>query len=145
MAGVVMPNFHKCLAAMLAVWGASQAVPALAADAGLPDPMRPAVASLSSSGEANAADEPVGQVLQSVILRKGRRPAAIISGQLVELGGEMAGARVTAITDSEVVLQGPTGKEVLKLTPAVSKQPVVQKRVAGAAGKNKKADGREAP
>lgn len=95
----------------------------------LPDPMRPAFAVSTAPANAGSGQgEPPVQQLQSVILRRGQRPSAIINGQVVELGGDVAGARVTAIKESEVVLQGPAGKEVLKLTPAVTKQTVAEKR-----------------
>jgi len=83
----------------------------------LPDPTRPAL----TEGAAAAGDAPAAAVLQSVILRPGGKPSAVISGQTVELGGEYGGARVTRIRETEVTLQSEAGKEVLKLTPAVEK------------------------
>lgn len=109
-----------------------------------PDPMRPALAAptppaSAGSGQGEAAS--AAQQLQSVILRRGQRPAAIINGQVVELGDDVAGARVTAIKESEVVLQGPAGREVLKLTPEVNKQPVVDTYAASKTSKARNSRG----
>lgn len=101
-----------------------------AGDADLPDPMRPGIGEPPAKTGAVVPAAQDAASLQSVILRAGRKPVAIISGQTVELGGEIGGARVTRITDTEVVLQGLAGTEILRLTPAVDKRPVTEKRMA---------------
>ena len=97
-----------------------------ASDASLPDPTRPAIAEpkvvTGSDGEAPAA-----LVLQSIILRKGKKSGAVINGQMVEVGQEILGARLTRVTETEVTLASESGKEILRLTPAVEKKPVVEK------------------
>lgn len=88
----------------------------------LPDPTRPPTA---AAGEAGSAVS--GPVLQSVLLGKGRRPLAVISGQRVALGAQYGDAVVTRISETEVVLQGPSGRQVLKMTPEAAKQPLRSK------------------
>jgi hypothetical protein len=55
---------------------------------------------------------------------KGRKPAAIISGQVVRLGGRIGDARLIRLTESRVVLASPEGETTLQLTPAVEKHTV---------------------
>lgn len=88
----------------------------------LPDPTRPPTA---AAGEAGSAVS--GPVLQSVLLGNGRRPLAVISGQRVALGAQYGDAVVTRISETEVVLQGPSGRQVLKMTPEAAKQPLRNK------------------
>jgi MSHA biogenesis protein MshK len=95
----------------------------------LPDPTRPPAALIKSSAtSANGAgaDASGGSALQSVILRKGHKPVAIIAGERVELGGVYGGARLINVTESRVVLDGPSGRETLLLTPAVEKKFVIE-------------------
>lgn len=67
--------------------------------------------------------EAAGPVLQSIILRKGHKPQAIIGGERVELGGRYGELRLVRVNENSVVLQGPGGRETLQLTPAVQKTP----------------------
>ncbi|MDP3031348.1 MAG: hypothetical protein Q8N33_04645, partial [Rhodocyclaceae bacterium] len=60
--------------------------------------------------------------LQSVILRKGGKPAALINGSVVELGGKVGEARLIRINEDKVVLRGPQGDETLRLIPAAEKK-----------------------
>jgi len=69
----------------------------------------------------------VSLTLQSVILRKGVKSSAVISGQRVELGQEIGGARLIRVTESEVTLANATGKEVLKMNPSVEKKLITEK------------------
>lgn len=98
-------------------------LPAAAAFAGaddlLPDPTRP-----SGAPGAAGVDSSPGLVLQSVILPRAGKPRAVISGQSVELGREIFGQRLVRVAEGEVVLESGAGREVLRLTPAVIKQPV---------------------
>jgi MSHA biogenesis protein MshK len=93
----------------------------------LPDPTRPPAALInpSASGGGVVEDVASGPTLQSVILRKGQKPAAIISGERVELGGKYGDARLTKVSESRVVLSGASGSETLLLTPSVEKTMVV--------------------
>lgn len=104
------------------------------------DPTRPAIEPSVASAEESAP--PVKTGLQSILRRKGARPAAIINGQVVELGAKVGDARLLQINESEVVLQGPAGREELRLTPAVEKSspilPPSADRPGGGLGKAKK-------
>jgi MSHA biogenesis protein MshK len=81
----------------------------------LRDPTRPPAAMLAPAAAASApADAPQ---LQSVLLGNGRKPAAVISGQLVLLGGQLGDARLVRVTERSAVLKGPQGETTLALTP----------------------------
>jgi hypothetical protein len=90
---------------------------------GLPDPTRPPAALEAAPAAGVAAAAPTG--LQTVIHREGAKPAAVINGVYVELGGRVGDARLVAIGDDSVTLQGEAGREVLRLTPGIEKQPAV--------------------
>lgn len=81
------------------------------------DPTRPALMEPAAGSSPIAA--PSG--LQSILRRPGKPSAAIINGQYVELGGRVGDARLERINESEVVLRGASGREVLRLTPVVEK------------------------
>jgi hypothetical protein len=89
----------------------------------LPDPTQPPFGPTSAGGAGAAATAPVSP-LQSVILRPGARPRALIRGEWIELGQEYAGARLVKVTESSVTLKGPSGLETLYLTPNAEKKPV---------------------
>lgn len=91
----------------------------------LPDPTRP-----PAWENAGAAGEGA-PVLQSVMISP-RRRAALISGQVVELGGRFGDARLVAVNENGVVLRSDAGSEELKLFPAV------EKRLAGVGGSKTK-------
>jgi hypothetical protein len=93
-----------------------------AALAQVPDPTRPAGAMMTPEATTGIA-APVESGVQTVILRPGRKSAAVINGQYVEVGGKLGDKRVTKITESEVVLTGTGGREVMKVTPAIEKTP----------------------
>ena len=93
---------------------------ALAQDA-LPDPTRPP-AGLQTAGAASAPAVAEALVLQSVLLNAGRAPAAVISWQIVPLGGLVGDMRLASITEHGVQLKGPQGATTLRLTPEVHKQ-----------------------
>lgn len=115
------------LAAMLTV------ALAWAGDESLPDPTLPPATVMQSAtspdGAVLAAPE-----LQSVILRHNGKPGAVISGQVVELGGHYGEAKLIKVSEDEVVLTGVGGRQVLKLAPAVNKTAanniVVGKKIA---------------
>lgn len=96
-------------------------VAALAQDPPLPDPTRPP-AGLLAAGAASSPAASEGLVLQSVLLNAGRAPAAVISGQLVTLGGMVGDLRLAQITEHAVQLKGQQGTTTLRLTPDVQKQ-----------------------
>jgi len=92
---------------------------ALAQAEALPDPTRPPSAGAASAEAGAGAAAPLG--LQAVILRPQGRSVAIINGQTVAVGDQVGAARLISLTADEAVLEGPKGKEVLKLLPAVDK------------------------
>ena len=77
------------------------------------------------SGAAAAAAAESG--VQTVILRHGRKSGAVVNGQYVEVGGKLGEKRVLKISESDVVLMGEAGREVLKATPAIEKVPARKK------------------
>ncbi|HEY0855714.1 MAG TPA: MSHA biogenesis protein MshK [Albitalea sp.] len=81
----------------------------------LPDPTRPPAALHSAPAASSPGD---ALMLQSVLLGKGRTPAAVISGELVLLGGQVRGTRLVRITERHAVLKGPLGETVLALLPS---------------------------
>lgn len=94
-------------------------------DATLADPTRPAVtvsepASGSVSTGAGTPASPSG--LQTVIIGRGRKPTAVINGIMVELGDKIGEATLVKLSETEAVLQGPAGREVLQLLPGVVKK-----------------------
>jgi len=104
----------------LALAGFTGMTPVLAQ---VPDPTRPPEMFLTPGGGGVAAPHESG--VQTVILRPGgRKSAAVINGQYVEVGGMVGDKRVLKITESEVVLNGESGREVIKVMPAIEKIPV---------------------
>ena len=103
------------------------AAPALAQDA-LPDPTRPP-AGLQGASAASAPASTDSLVLQSVLLNAGRAPAAVISGQIVPLGGLVGEMRLASVSEHSVQLKGPQGATTLRLTPEVQKQQAQSKRM----------------
>lgn len=85
----------------------------------LPDPTRPPAALLDTAVPATPTD---ALRLQSVLLGTGRTPAAVISGELVLLGGRVRDARLVRITERSAVLRGPHGETTLSLTPDARKE-----------------------
>ena len=102
------------------------------------DPTRPPAAWLTSAdGAAPGAEGSSGGLrLQSVLLRHGGRPVAIIGGKTVALGEPVGGAKLVRLTEREAVLQGADGVTHLFLTPDVEKQMIVtpKSRKTGKAG-----------
>lgn len=89
---------------------------------GLPDPTRPP-ASLGVVESASAVASTSGPELQSILISPTRR-IAIINGQHLRQGDKFGEARVTRISESEVVLRNGSESQVLKLFPEIEKHPV---------------------
>lgn len=87
----------------------------------LADPTRPPVT--ADALIAPAASVPAVGSLQSVILRKNGKPAALIDGTIVELGDRVGESRLIGVSEHAVVLEGPAGEETLRLMPAAEKKP----------------------
>ena len=88
----------------------------------LQDPTRPPASLLAAPSVAASAPESALQ-LQSVLLGKGRTPAAVISGEVVMLGARFRDARLVRVTERSAVLKGPQGETTLALIPAATIQP----------------------
>jgi hypothetical protein len=96
----------------------------------LTDPTRPPAAFGSPMAEA----ESDGPMLQSIIRSNRSKPAAIINGEYVALGGHVGEARLVKIGEDSVTLKSAEGTQILMLAPGVEITP------AGSdAGKGKKA------
>ena len=95
-------------------------VVAASAAAQVPDPTRPAGA-VAAPEQGGVGAQPVASGVQTLILRSEGKSAAVINGQYVEVGGKLGDKRVVKISDSEVVLLGAGGREVIRLTPAIEK------------------------
>lgn len=105
-------------------WGVVLIVPA-AALAQLPDPTRPPAAMIVPDS-ANPSAQPVESGVQTIIVRQQGKSGAVIDGRYVEVGQMIGDRRIVKITESEVVLKGAAGREVLKAMPAIEKLPVPQ-------------------
>lgn len=128
------PLFSTLFPLLLA--GLFGVVPALAQ---VTDPTRPpgALMAPESSGGAVA---PVAGGVQTVIVRPKGKSAAVINGQYVEVGGKLGDKKVVRISESEVVLQGEGGRDVMKVMPDIEKLPIrktaeAKQRTMGTTGK----------
>ena len=90
----------------------------------LADPTRPPAALGASA--ADGAPEASG--LQSIIRSNIGRPAAIINGEYVVLGGRVGDARLVKIGDDSVTLKTAAGTETLMLVPGVEKKAVTDRK-----------------
>jgi len=108
---------QSLLIATLAMGGAAP----VAAQSALGDPMRPPSAAAAAPATPASAT-PGGYSLQTIVLQPNGKALAVINGETVALGGSIGSARLVKLSDSEAVLQGPQGREVLKLTPAAGKR-----------------------
>jgi hypothetical protein len=107
------------------------------------DPTRPAIDTSAGADLAAEGGMAAGSGLQSVILRKGGKPAALINGVVVELGGKVDEARLVKVGEDHVILRGPMGDETLRLMPAAEKKIVKMEKTSGNAvmkGKQKKSE-----
>lgn len=107
-------------AALLLACAASSAGQAARAQA-LSDPMRPPQISAAELPLASAQG-PASR-LQSVLISPARR-LAVIDGRVVALGGQVGGATVVAISETEVVLKKGDERETLKFSPGLQVRPV---------------------
>ncbi len=107
------------------------------------DPTRPAIDTSAGADPSLDASIAASSGLQSVILRKNGKPAALINGLVVELGGKVGEARLIKVSEDHVVLRGPLGDETLRLMPTAEKKVVKQEKTSGNAvmkGKQKKSE-----
>ena len=106
-------RYSPILAALICVVTASTA----AAQA-LRDPTRPPPAA-SAKGAAGKIEQS-GWILQSVLISPERR-YAIINGEVVPLGGSIAGAELVAIAEERVTLRTQEGLRIVHLFPDVTR------------------------
>lgn len=98
------------------------------AEASLPDPTRrPGASAESAAGELAVPD---GPVLQTIIVPRKGKPRALISGQLVMLGGNVGERRLVSLSEKDAILEGPGGIERLSLTPGIEKKGILLKTTA---------------
>jgi MSHA biogenesis protein MshK len=93
------------------------AVASTAVAQALRDPTRPPAA--SAIGRAGKTEQS-GWILQSVLISPERR-YAIINGEVVPLGGSIAGAELVAIAAERVTLRTRDGLRVVHLFPDVTR------------------------
>jgi MSHA biogenesis protein MshK len=88
------------------------------------DPTRPPdVLRTPAAGDARAS-APARLSSPPVVILSGDRSRVTINGQTVLLGGRIGDARVTRISDTEVVLQSATGTETIRLYGAIDKKAI---------------------
>jgi MSHA biogenesis protein MshK len=93
------------------------AVASTAVAQALRDPTRPPAASAKAVA---GKTEQSGWILQSVLISPERR-YAIINGEVVPVGGSIAGAELLAIAEERVTLRTPEGLRILHLFPDVTR------------------------
>ena len=93
------------------------AVASTAVAQALRDPTRPPA--MSAKGVAGKAEQS-GWILQSVLISPERR-YAIINGEVVPVGGSIAGAELVAIAEERVTLRTSEGLRILHLFPDVTR------------------------
>jgi len=87
------------------------------------DPTRPPTGLVDADGNPLAP----ASGLTSVVLPKKGKPAAVIDGQLVPLGGSVRDAKLVRVAETHVVLEGPQGRERIYLTPDIEKMVIAPK------------------
>ncbi len=93
--------------------------------------------------QTQAGAVPSGPVLQSVMLGT-KRKAALISGQLVAVGGKYGDAVLVRVTDHSAELRNPDmTMQVLLMHPTIEKKVIVQKPVSSAISRKNKQVGVE--
>jgi len=104
-------------------WLLLMALPASAQ--GLADPTRPPGGVAEAAG--SSATVSMGPVLQSVMLSQGRK-IAVISGEMVALGGRYGAAKLVKLTETEAVLKNGEEVTVLRMYPQVDKRAAGEKK-----------------
>lgn len=90
------------------------------AAAAMGDPTRPPAGFYKAPGTGSGAGEG-GPVLQSVRISETGR-LAIISGELVAVGGKTPAGRLVKVSETEVVLEQGATRRTLKLYPSAEKR-----------------------
>jgi len=93
------------------------------ASSALADPTRPPAAMTASEGpSADVKAIATSSGFQAVVLRKRGGKLAVINGETISLGGKLGDARLVSLSETEAVLEGPNGKEVMQMTPGIEKK-----------------------
>lgn len=107
----------------------------------LPDPTRPPSGMPGSAPGAPwevKTETASGPLLQSVILRKGSAPRALLNGEWYRQGQAFGDSKIVKILADRVLIKGPQGHETLKMMPDVDMRAVAGPRAGGLPqGKNK--------
>ena len=136
----------ECIPKLLALCAALATCAPLAAAQPLRDPTRPP-AGFGRTGEGGIVrrGRDAEWVLQSVLLSPERR-YAIINGEILSLGGSVAGAELVAIREGEVTLRAGGTLRTVRLFPDVDMNsapaPQTQQPKQGAASARAKAKSR---
>lgn len=123
----------------VALWLLTLGQVAVASAQALPDPTRPPS---GMPGSATGAPWEVktetasGPLLQSVILRKGAAPQALLNGEWYRQGQAFGDSKIVKILADRVLIKGPQGRETLKMMPDVDIRAVVGPR-AGVSSQRK--------
>lgn len=88
----------------------------------LPDPTRPPfgmVGNVPGASWEAKTETPDAPLLQSVILRKGAEPRALVNGEWLRQGQSFGDLKILKILADRVVIRGPQGRQTLKMMPDV--------------------------
>lgn len=129
-----MAGAMKNMALVLGACGLLLSLDAVAG--GGSDPTRPPAAFVGE-GAQESGEEIKPLVLQSVVIPRGGRPSAVISGQAYALGSKVGEGRLVRITESSVTIRGNEGVKNLSLTPDVEKTMIKEKGAAKATRKTR--------
>jgi len=90
----------------------------------VPDPTKPPASETApaAAGVSPGATAPTATGVQAVFIRATGKSGAVINDQYVEVGGKVGDKHVVKISEGEVVLLGAGGREVIRLSPAVTKE-----------------------
>lgn len=107
----------------------------------LPDPTRPPFGMAGNAPGASweaKTETPNAPLLQSVILRKGAEPRALVNGEWLRTGEAFGDLKILKILADRVVIKGPQGRQTLKMMPDVEMRTATSLRTGmPQQGKNK--------
>jgi len=91
----------------------------------LRDPtLPPSTFAAAATDGAPVAEQPL--VLEGIKRPRSGAATALINGEVLQIGAMIRGLRLVAIRETEVVLEGEQGRELLRLAPAVEKRMPIQ-------------------
>ncbi len=104
---------------LLALWALLPRLTPAFAEMG--DPTRPPTGFSEQVGDSDTPKEAPLQV--SSVFLMGKKPYALLDGQVVRVGDKLEAGRVSKIDETGVWLKTPSGPRQLKLLPDVKKTP----------------------